>query len=137
MKALKRVLATLLLLVLGLAVWWAWTTREREFTGVWVSSFENSAFYEGVSASDVERRKQVEAGWLEFDRSARIPSRHFEKFDPDCGDYSRFELTFVGQRYPGPAGHLSSFDGRYRATKILSATPLPRDCDPPKIGVGD
>ena len=136
MKIVKRIFAGFVAIVLCFAVWWGWVTREREFSGIYVSSFESSAFYEGAISGGPDSIKDIKPGWLLNRDSASIPSEYFEGFDPDCGNRYRFELSFTGQWFPGPAGHLSAFEGEYQVTEYTSIKPLIEQCDPTEAYFG-
>ena len=98
----------------------------REYRGVWVSSFENSAFYEGASAIDPASFSGEPDGWL-VGNGANLPSCGDEEIAQwDVNRALAYEIEFEGTRRAGPSGHLSSYPAEYQIDTIKSVSAI---CD--------
>jgi hypothetical protein len=126
----QLILGLFLLLVIALLTFLL-SHREQEFSGVWVSTFENSAFYEGETAETWTGQKGDPSGWLVM-RTSHSGSTMLEREGQQpCEAYSAYEIRFIGWRRIGATGHMDMYPAEYSVEQVLSIKPATDKCAPP------
>jgi len=93
--------------------------RTETFQGVWRDGFETAAFYEGFTAENWPYPDAAPDGWLSFEAGV-WPSESRSPDDQDWAPHALFEITFVGHRVVGRAGHLGQYPAEYFAERVIS-----------------
>lgn len=93
--------------------------QPETFTGVWRDAFETADFHAGFSAENFPDFNEPPDGWLSFETGV-WPSDIRSPDDPDWEQPALYEITFVGRRVVGPAGHLGAYPAEYFAERIIS-----------------
>ncbi len=125
----QLILGLFLLLVIALLTF-LFSQREQEFSGVWVSTFENSAFYEGETAESWTGQKGDPSGWLVM-RTSNGGSTMLVREDQElCEAYTAYEIRFIGWRRIGATGHMDMYPAEYSVEQVLSIKPATDKCAP-------
>ncbi len=126
----QLVLGLFLLLVIALLTF-LYSQRQQEFSGVWVSTFENSAFYEGETAESWTGQKGDPSGWLVMRTSFNGPVMVEREGQEPCEAYPAYEIRFIGWRRIGSTGHMDMYPAEYSVEQVLSIKPATDKCAPP------
>ncbi len=89
----------------------------KTYHGVWIDAFEEAAFFEGKTRDDFPSLLRGSPdGWLSFDPD-QWP---LEPSSSSTDNLGYFEVSFVGRKVVGEAGHLRQYPTEYFAEQIIS-----------------